>query len=76
VGERAAATIGLYIRIPANLHARIKGAASRREETVSAFVRRALSNELQRLGAGRVVADAIRKGSLGGLDNNTFSTEE
>jgi HicB-like protein involved in pilus formation len=63
--------VGLFLRLDPELHSRVKRAAARREETVSAFVRRALSNELQRLGAGRVVADAIRKRSSGlGLDHS------
>ena len=70
-------TVGLFLRIDPGLHARIKRAAAAREETVARFVQRALSNELQRLGAGRVVADAIRKASSRpGLDHSTCSTEE
>lgn len=77
VGERAVMTIGLYVRIPPSLHARVKGVAADREETVTAFVRRALSHELQQLRTGKVVAQAIRNGSSGpGLGHSIFSTEE
>jgi predicted HicB family RNase H-like nuclease len=65
VKERADVTVGLYLRIPPTLHARVKGAAASREETLRQFAQRALWNELQRLGAGRGVADAIRKRSRG-----------
>ena len=78
--EQASPTVALFLRLDPRLHSRVKRAAAHREETVSAFVRRALWNEIQRLEApraGRVVADAIRKGSSGpGLDHSTFSTEE
>jgi hypothetical protein len=77
VDERATPTVALFLRLDPELHSRVKRAAAHREETVSAFVRRALSNELQRLGAGRVVADAIRRrSSRPGLDNSSLSTEE
>lgn len=58
--EPATATVGLYLRIDPGLHARVKRAAAKRDETVTAFVRRALSYELGRLRTGQVVAQAIR----------------
>jgi predicted transcriptional regulator len=77
VDERATPTVALFLRLDPELHSRVKRAAADREETVTAFVRRALTNELQRLGAGRVVADAIRRrSSRPGLDHSTFSTDE
>ena len=75
--EQASPTVALFVRIDPRLHARVKRAAEVREETVTRFVQRALSNELQHLGAGRVVADAIRKGSSGqGFGQSIFSPEE
>ena len=73
--EQATTTVALFLRLDPGLHSRVKRAAAHREETVSAFVRRALSNELQRLGAGRVVADAIRKVPPAlGWNDSTVST--
>ena len=61
--EQASPTVALFVRIPPTLHAEIKRAAAAREETVTAFVRRAMSHELQRLRTGKIVAQAIRSGS-------------
>jgi hypothetical protein len=60
VDEQATPTVALFLRLDPGLHSRVKRAAARREESVSAFVRRALSYELQRLRTGKVVAQAIR----------------
>jgi hypothetical protein len=77
VDDQATPTVALFLRLDPGLHSRVKRAAADREETVSAFVRRALSNELQRLGAGRVVVDAIRRhSSRPDWDNSSFSPEE
>ena len=51
--EQANPSVALYLRIDPGLHAEIKRAAAAREETVTAFVRRAMSHELQRLRTGK-----------------------
>jgi len=61
--QRVDATIGLYLRVDPRLHAEVKRAAAARQETVARLVRRSLKNELQRVRTGRVVAEAIRRGS-------------
>jgi uncharacterized protein (DUF1778 family) len=80
VDEQPGPTVALFLRLDPELHSRVKRAAAHREESVSAFVRRALWNEIQRLEApraGRVVADAIRRrSSRPGLDKSSFSPEE
>lgn len=63
--EHASPTVALFLRIDPGLHAQVKRAAAAREETVTAFVQRLLSNELRPAPAGHQVADAIRNGSRG-----------
>jgi hypothetical protein len=63
VDEQASPTVALFLRIDPGLHAQIKLAAADRQETVTSFVRRVLSNELGRVPAGQRVAEAIRRSS-------------